>query len=282
MKFLSCLLIILYQCNFGWKRFTSELYRGNFINVLDTFKIAVPSGMYAAQNNLLFLALTYLDAPQTQVTYQLKIIFTAVFSVVFLSKKISSKQWFALVLLMAGVALVQYPSGSSSDETNVNLSNKLFGVFVLVVACLSSGFSGVYFELLLKTSTLSLWMRNVQMAFFGMIFSSLAVYLNDGEHISQQGFFQGYNKYVIGVLLLQTYGGLLVACVVKYTDNIIKGFATSISIIVSSVVSYLVFKDFALTPLFISGSSMVLLATFVYGHQSSQMSSQNKQVKKDP
>ena len=46
----------------------------------------------------------------------------------------------------------------------------------------------------------------------------------------------------------QAFGGLLVACVVQYTDNIVKGFATSLSIIVSSAISCFIIKDRKLTP----------------------------------
>ena len=48
-------------------------------------------------------------------------------------------------------------------------------------------------------------------------------------------------------LNLQAFGGLIIAAVIKYADNIIKGFATSLSIILSSVVSYFVLNDFSPT-----------------------------------
>lgn len=46
------------------------------------------------------------------------------------------------------------------------------------------------------------------------------------------------------VLYLQALGGLVVAMVIKYADNILKGFATSLSIIISALISYLVLDDF--------------------------------------
>ena len=41
-------------------------------------------------------------------------------------------------------------------------------------------------------------------------------------------FFKGYNSIVWGVIFFQAAGGLIVAMVVKYADNIIKNFATSL------------------------------------------------------
>lgn len=38
-------------------------------------------------------------------------------------------------------------------------------------------------------------------------------------------------------VLLNSMGGLVVAMVVKYVDNVIKGFATSISVVLTALVS---------------------------------------------
>lgn len=46
-----------------------------------------------------------------------------------------------------------------------------------------------------------------------------------------------YNYAVWMAVLLNSMGGLVVAMVVKYADNVIKGFATSISVVVTAVVS---------------------------------------------
>lgn len=50
----------------------------------------------------------------------------------------------------------------------------------------------------------------------------------------------------------------------KYADNILKGFATSLSIVVASTLST-VFFGVALSALFCGGASLVLLAVYLYG-----------------
>jgi UDP-sugar transporter A1/2/3 len=73
----------------------------------ETFKLLIPAGLYTLQNNLLFVALSNLDAATYQVTYQLKILTTALFSTLMLGKKLDSLKWISLVMLMLGVSLVQ-------------------------------------------------------------------------------------------------------------------------------------------------------------------------------
>jgi solute carrier family 35 (UDP-sugar transporter), member A1/2/3 len=44
--------------------------------------------------------------------------------------------------------------------------------------------------------------------------------------------------------MFQAYGGLVIALVVKYADNILKGFAVSLSILLSSFISWWFLNDF--------------------------------------
>merc|ERR1711981_1047230 len=92
--------------------------------------------------------------------------------------------------------------------------------------------------------------------------------LYDWDAIANEGFFQGYHPVVFVIIVLQAFGGLVVAMTVKYADNILKGFATSISIIVSSIFSYLVLNDLIPGGYFILGTGLVILATFMYGSSS--------------
>ena len=62
---------------------------------------------------------------------------------------------------------------------------------------------------------------------------ALLIILFELNSILDYGFFYGYTIWTCYAVLLSAAGGLVVAVVVRYADNILKGFATSISILVS-------------------------------------------------
>lgn len=231
---------------------------------IDTLKVAVPAIVYYVQNNLIYLAATHLDAATSQVTYQLKILTTALFSVFILKKKLVAFQWVALFVLFIGVACVQLTQVSKSKKVENHNQNFLIGFWAILTACILSGFAGVYFEKILKNaSNVSLWIRNIQLSSIAFIFGLIQVFITDYEFIQEKGFFYGYSVLTWTVIILQAQGGLLVAVVVKYSDNILKGFATSIAIILACVVSIYVF-DFVLTFQFFIGALLVIGSVFLY------------------
>ncbi|XP_019716310.1 UDP-galactose translocator [Hippocampus comes] len=262
LKVLACLLIILLQKRFNVKEMTLFLVDTIFLQYRDTLKLAVPSLIYTLQNNLQYIAISNLPAATFQVTYQLKILTTALFSVLMLKKTLSKVQWFSLLLLFVGVAIVQVQQGASK-ETERDDQNYVAGLTAVIISCLSSGFAGVYFEKILKGSSASVWVRNVQLGIFGTALGTLALYWNDGAAVARRGFFSGYTYMVWGVILNQAFGGLLVAVVVKYADNILKGFATSFSIIISTVMSIYLFA-FRVDGLFTAGAGLVIAAVYMY------------------
>ncbi|VDK82190.1 unnamed protein product [Onchocerca ochengi] len=249
IKLFTSIVFIAYEHSWKFVGFMNEIYAECYIKSKDALKMAVPAFLYVVQNNLLFLALSKLDAATYQVTYQLKILTTALFSVTLLGRKLDGQKWISLLLLTAGVTLVQLPKDLDKITSTTNSSfspnsDKIVGLFAVIAACFSSGFAGVYFEKVLKGSSVSLWMRNLQLAFFSIFGGFFMVWFYDFKQINEYGFFQGYNSVIWIVVLLQAYGGLVVALVVKYADNILKGFAASLSIVLSSVISYWLLDDF--------------------------------------
>merc|ERR1712048_605005 len=85
-----------------------------------------------------------------------------------------------------------------------------------------------------------------------------------GDRISESGFTQGYTFLVWGVILLQAVGGLVVAAVLKYADNILKCFGNALSIVLSCILSAVLLQEFVPDSLFVLGTLLVLLATTLY------------------
>ena len=87
---------------------TSNVFTG------DSWKLAIPASLYTLQNTLQYIAISNLDAATLQVTYQLKVFPTALFSVLLLRRSLSGRKWLALGLLMLGVAIVQIPASTAN------------------------------------------------------------------------------------------------------------------------------------------------------------------------
>lgn len=189
------------------------------------------------------------------------------FAVFILHKKLLKTQWMALIVLIAGVVLVQLAQsdGGHNVKTIGPEQNRILGFSAALGACVLSGFAGIYFEKMLKGSDISVWMRNVQLSLLSLPFGLITCFISDGSIIKEQGFFFGYTGFVHYLILLQAGGGLIVALVVKYADNILKGFATSLAIIISCIASMYLF-NFVLTFQFTVGALLVICSIFLYGY----------------
>merc|ERR1711862_857677 len=89
-------------------------------------------------------------------------------------------------------------------------------------------------------------------------------FMQDGAKIMQDGFLQGYSPIVWTVILLQAVGGLVVAAVLKYADNILKCFGNALSIVLSCLLSAVFLQEFEPDRFFVLGTFLVLLATTLY------------------
>jgi UDP-sugar transporter A1/2/3 len=264
LKFVTCVGVICHEeksITKGFQRVSDETLG----RPMELAKLSVPSFLYVIQNNLLYYALSHLDTPTFQVGYQTKILTTALFSLFMLGKRLSYLQWISLVILTIGVALAQMSANANAKRGE----NTTLGFIAVCCAAVTSGFSGVYFERILKGGTTSLWSRNVQMGGSSVLLGILSVLVsNDRTQVLENGFFHGYNSVVWTVIFLQGFGGLVVAVVVKYADNILKGFAASFSIITSCILC-IWFFDFKPNALFATGAILVNISMYMYGYKPS-------------
>ena len=71
----------------------------------------------------------------------MKILTTALFSVILLNRSLSTRKWMALVLLTFGIGIVQVSNTSSNQTKN---EHQWLGLAVVFIACILSGLAGVW------------------------------------------------------------------------------------------------------------------------------------------
>jgi solute carrier family 35 (UDP-sugar transporter), member A1/2/3 len=271
---------------------------------LEMFKIALPSALYVLQNNLQYVAVSNLPVQVYQVCIQAKIIITALLSEFMLKVRHTRGQWSSLFTLFAGLAMVQ-SSLNIGTATQSFVGNALIGMVAVITTCITSGCAGVYFEKMVKNKTSlsmvseenkekksTLWGINSQMSFVSVIISSVAwltdeitrnpSFLSDllwgtatttatttsikGLNLFVQTLFRGYTPLVASIIALQAFGGLIVALVVKKTNSVVKGFATSGAVVLSCLLSRALFTEFTMTPMFYVGSFIVTVSAMMFNY----------------
>lgn len=79
-------------------------------------------------------------------------------------------------------------------------------------------------------------------------------------------FLGGFTSAVWFMVFNNAFGGMCVALVIKYADNIEKGFACALATVWAAVATVPLF-GFTLQPTFLLGMGMVLVSTLLYGDQ---------------
>jgi len=267
-------------------------------------QMAVPAFLYLIQNSAIYLSLSYLSVPTFQVLSQSKLIITSFLSTLILNRSYNLQQWMGIFFVTAGVTVVVILTDETGNTKENIKSDTFFGVSLLAISCFCSGLAGVYFEALIKNinnpilscitcgnngydimvatvatnntdkPTASLWARNIQLSCITLVlaFSQeiMRHFFDNYDTTSKKkihhSFFWGFTPWVYLQILLLGGGGLLIAAVIKYADNVQKGLAAGVSVIISSVLSNLLFGTLPSIQ-FTLGASLVLVGLILFNNE---------------
>ena len=232
------------------------------------YTLAVPALCFTGQNNLLYVGVSYLSAAAAQVIVQSKTLWAALFSVLLLKKRFSCLHWTSFVLLVVGVVLVQNQDTQALFHAD-GARGALVGVAASLAAATLSGFAGVFLEMTFTRRTASLWELNVHLAVLSLPLQGLAIFEFDRSAIYERGFFYGYHADTWLVIFIQAVGGLLTAVVIKYAGNMLKSFATSLSLMSTSLVS-IPMLGYNPSSIFWAGLFLVCTSTMLYASPTPQ------------
>ena len=219
-----------------------------------TMQFAVPACCYTLQNNLWYYALSNLDPITAAVTSQMKVITTAIASVLMLGRRLSAVQWIALALLTTGMVIMQLPSpgahspksvrdalatvasvwAHNSTEGGRSLAqaaavaeaaeevehqkvphNTVRGALAMVLATVLSAYAGVFLEKLFKTVQLTLWLQSIQLSFIALPISIVCMFAYDWKQIVQGDMMIGFNRWAWLTVALSALGGIAVSMALK-------------------------------------------------------------------
>ncbi|CAA3013995.1 CMP-sialic acid transporter 1 [Olea europaea subsp. europaea] len=206
----------------------------------------IPSIIYLIHNNVQFATLTYVDTSTYQIMGNLKIVTTGILFRLFLKRKLSNLQWMAIVLLAVGTTTSQV-KGCGESSCDSLFSSPIQGYMLGILSACLSALAGVYTEFLMKKNNDSLYWQNVQLYTFGAIFNLARLVLDDFRSGFEKGpwwqrLFNGYSITTWMVVLNLGSTGLLVSWLMKYADNIVKVYSTSMAMLMTMVLSVFLFN----------------------------------------
>ncbi|XP_051150665.1 CMP-sialic acid transporter 1 isoform X2 [Andrographis paniculata] len=227
----------------------------------------IPSIIYLIHNNVQFATLTYVDTSTYQIMGNLKIVTTGIFFRLFLKRKLSNLQWIAIVLLAIGTTTSQV-KGCGEASCDSLFSSPIQGYMLGVLSACLSALAGVYTEFLMKKNNDSLYWQNIQLYTFGSIFNLAKLLLDDFRNGFENGplwtrLLNGYTLSTWMVVLNLGSTGLLVSWLMKYADNIVKVYSTSMAILLTLVLSVFLF-DFKPTLQLFLGILICMMSLHMY------------------
>ncbi|KAI0501641.1 hypothetical protein KFK09_016586 [Dendrobium nobile] len=219
----------------------------------------IPAALYVIKNLLQYYIFAYVDAPAYQILKNLNIVTTGVLYRFILKRKLSQFQWAAFIFLCVGCTITQV--NSTSDHV---LQTSLPGWLMAVVMALLSGFAGVYTEAIIKKRpSRNINVQNFWLYIFGMLFNIIAIFIQDFDAVANNGFFHGYTFITVCMILNHALSGIAVSMVMKFADNIVKVYATSVAMLLTGIVSVFLF-GFNLSLPFFLGTINVSVSVYLH------------------
>ncbi|KAJ0260624.1 CMP-sialic acid transporter 1 [Hirschfeldia incana] len=206
----------------------------------------IPSIIYLIHNNVQFATLTYVDTSTYQIMGNLKIVTTAILFRLFLKRKLSNLQWMAIGLLAVGTTTSQV-KGCGEASCDSLFTAPIQGYLLGILSAALSALAGIYTEFLMKRNNDSLYWQNLQLYTFGSLFNVARLIADDFRLGFEKGpwwqrIFDGYSITTWLVVLNLGSTGLLVSWLMKYADNIVKVYSTSMAMLLTMVASIYLFS----------------------------------------
>jgi len=239
-------------------------YGAFLISMKDSTMFAIPAIIYVINDNLLFTILSIIEEATTfEILANMRILATAILFRLVFHRPLHKVQWAALLLLAIGSATSQLVTCGDYLISNVPASGFILVLlYSILLAC-----AGIYTEYLMKRkANENFYLQNVQLHVWGSFFNAIVLFLFYSHKMEQEGFFglELGKDYVIGLIVANhALAGLAISAIIKYTDNIAKVYAHCMGMLLTMVVSSILYWQVPSIQL-VFGMSTVIISLYLF------------------
>ncbi|RZC41800.1 CMP-sialic acid transporter 1, partial [Asbolus verrucosus] len=216
---------------------------------------------------LLFVGQVF-DPTTYYLLLQLRVVVTGILFQVIFSKTLSRKQWLSLIILTFGCMLKQinFTEDKPSNQKSTSFDIGLNGVFILIqIFC--SCLAGVYNEYLLKKqgADVNIFIQNIFM-YLDSIVCNVVLLTVRGNLLSAftyNSLVKVFHYKVLLVMFNNAAIGIVTSFFLKTLNSILKTFASALELILTAVLSYLLFS----IPIYLNtvlAIATVMFAVYLY------------------
>ncbi|KAJ3097701.1 hypothetical protein HDU96_000290 [Phlyctochytrium bullatum] len=218
--------------------------------------IAGLAAMYAINNQLAFVLFLLTDPGTIALVKTGSTIISAVILKMF-GRSITELQWIAMSLQFCGIIFSQY------NEKKGGSIYPITSYLLLFVSVGITAFCGCVNDHLNKVSKMSLHAFNFYLYVFGTGINFCAYIMAVIRDPKTPGFFEGYDRTALVLLICNSLMGLIITSVYKYADAIVKSIAHTVSTALLLIISATFFNaKLGLSQMM--GVAVVFLSTYFY------------------
>lgn len=223
------------------------------IKLHNNWKIMIfPAMLSFIKQNSVFYGMLLLDPSLHQLVYQINIIFSALITHIHLTHR----QKISIITLFIGICIVLY---NRDDIILLPHHSRIEGIIFTIIAAGTSAMSSQAFEDILKAEKQTTWVRQLQMSGLGLIGAFFSC-IFDYEKIKNS---DGISHILLILVFIKCAGDIIIPFVLKYTDNVTKGFADTLSMLMALPLSQILYHWHPHIGFYI-GTIIILFSTYIF------------------
>ncbi|TVY49692.1 CMP-sialic acid transporter [Lachnellula occidentalis] len=238
-------------------------------------KYALPAALYLINNLIYYTVLPKTSPSLLQVCVLAKLPTTGILHHYMIKPQRNVHAWISLLFLCIGLVIFNVPSKTDNHQSSTEVGSAwyLAPLAGFAIACFSA-LASISAETSTKTG--DFWESQAYLYVWGIVFAIIAYPLipssgrKAGES-SQDSVLSSEGMSMIGLVVITSGMGLVVAVVLRARDNILKMIGTAASLVTIAASQYILLPELrssTFTTWRVCGGGIVAISTWCYNHYS--------------